>query len=150
MHRRPLLGVVGISVSGIFAGCVWDQDPVGAGTLVIDNEHDRPQTVTVVVSKTSDDDDDTPPRPRQAPAPTTQIWHRTRSFEVADGQRVRRSGFIAEPGAFYIEVRLDGGESASTWLGLYPASDGGTVGGASIYVDIYEDGRIIVYTPHDD
>ena len=145
MNRRSFLGTVG-TVTGIsLAGCVLDLDPIGAGTLVIDNEQNRSHTLRITVTKTSDDSDDVPPRSQ---TPTTSVWRRDQTFEVSGGGRVRKSGFISEPGAFYIEARSETGESASTWLGLYAA--GGGVAERHIYINIKESGRMFASTPVDD
>lgn len=149
MYRRTVLAVVGATGSFVLGGCVLDLDPVQAGTLVIDNEHDQAHTVTVVVSKTSESDEDIPPG--GATPTTAPLWKRESTFEVPAGGRVRKSEFVTEPGAFYIEVRTEMGETAATWFGLYPAGpEGEQVAEGYIAVDIYEDGRLNVSTPVDD
>lgn len=152
MRRRAFLAAVGGACSLAFAGCVLDRDAVGAGTLVVDNDHDRTHTVTVAVSKASHGDEAVPPRPHDAPPPTTTpLWRRDRSFEVPAGERVREPGFVSEPGAFYVEASTETGSSASTWLGLYPAGeDGEQVAESFLLVDVHEDGRLGVSTPVDD
>jgi len=64
---------------------------------------------------------------------------------------VRENELITEPGAYYVEARLDTGASAATWHGLYPAGQDGTeVAGGFVAVDIGEDGRVTISTPVDD
>lgn len=151
MHRRSLLGAVGAATSSVLAGCVFGRS-VEAGTLVISNDHDQRHLVTVTVRKISEDDGDIPPRPHDAPAPTgTPLWERKYSFEVPADGAVRESDLLTEPGAYYVEVSLDSGGTASTWLGLYAAGESGNqIAEAHILVSIADTGRVTVSTPVDD
>ena len=151
VKRRAFLAALGTTVPSTLAGCTFGRS-VQAGTLVISNDQDREHVVSVTVSKTSDNDGDVPSRPQDAPAPTTApLWERDYSFEVSAGRTTREPSLVNEPGAFFVDVSLETGETASTWLGLYPAgSDSQQVAEEHLFVSIYEDGRLTVSTPVDD
>lgn len=149
MLRRTVLAAAGITASLTLGGCVLDRDPVQSGTLVIANEHDQAHTFVVIVSKTNGSDEETPPG-GTTPA-TTPLWQRESTFEIAAGERIRRSESIADPGAFYVEVRTETGETATTWFGLYPAgANGEQVAGGFTVVEIDDEGRLEVVTGYDD
>lgn len=138
-------------VTGL-GGCVtWLTNGREAGTLVVDNRHSEAHTVTVTVTKTSEDSADVGGRD-ETPAPETDpIWRREDEFAVDAGEQVEHEAFISETGSFFIEVRLETGERASGWVGFYSAGPDGTdIAEDAIFVDIYEDGRVTLFTSHSD
>lgn len=79
------------------------------------------------------------------------LWQRKSTLEITAGGHIRRAGFIAELGTFYVEGRTETGETATTWFGLYPAGpEGEQVGCGFIAVNIDEEERLEVSTGHDD
>ena len=149
-RRRALQvtsSVLGLTIlSGCLSGFANNPDP---GALVIDNNHSEEQTVTVAVTKTNEDESETR-RHDQTPLPeTTPIWERDEQFTIGAGETLRQESFLTETGAFYLEVRLENGEHASNWVGLYEAAGGGVAEDA-IYIDIYEVSRVTIYPSHSD
>jgi hypothetical protein len=146
--RRRFLDVGGASVLfTAVSGCLVASDP-SAGTLVITNNHSEGHTVTVTVTKTSNDNNDIR-RHDQTPSPdTTPIWRHEEQFRVDAGTEVKREEFIAEPGAFYFEARLENGERATAWNGFYVAGDG--IAEDAIFVNIQESGFVTIFGAHGD
>ena len=99
----------------------------------------------VGVTKTSDNPErvrsgGTPPNPE-----LSTEWTRTDEFEVAPYEEFVAEGFFSEPGAYYIECRVDGGELKALWLPFY-ASQTAEVRGQYLILDITDDGRLSLYT----
>lgn len=148
-RRRKFLqgtgAIVGITAS---SGCLSLVDSgYPPGTLVVSNEQAESHTVTVTVEKTSDDDDDI--HGGQTPSPaTTPIWEREVQVTVEGQAKVVQKDFITEPGAFFLEARVENLELERTWVGFYEA-DGGIAEDA-IFLDIQENGQVIIYPSHGD
>ena len=144
MNRRSFCALGGAGLM-LLSGCLFNTGP-DSGSLVIDNEHDRPHTVEVTVRKL---EDVTTPTGSPTVMPRQVLWERTYTYEVGATDQKTVPNLITEPGTFDIDVRLDTGGQAPTRLSLYQGVDGTEVGGGSIAVDIYADGRVTAYTPNE-
>lgn len=149
--RREFLLVTGstLAISGL-SGCLFGFGTErSAGTLVIRNDHSEEHTVTVTVTKTSGDQDDTRSQDETPSPETSPKWKREEQFDVDPDETIEHEEFIAETGAFYLEVQLENEKSDSAWVGFYKSAGGGIAEDA-IAVDIEEDGRLLLYTSHGD
>ncbi len=120
---------------GVVAGCVTsgDDGPV-AGDLLIRNTDSEAHTVAVTAEKTSTDDDAVPPERTAAAPAATPLRERSGEYRVTSDDRTVVSEFLREPGAFFVRVRIEGGDhTARGWIGLYEASGGGV---AEEYLDV--------------
>lgn len=148
-RRRTLHGVGSALGMTALSGCLFGGNSLEAGDLVIDNNHDKPHTLTVTVTKTSTDSDGAEDH-EETPSPdTTPIWKRKRQFTIGSQKRKTESEFVAETGAFYLEVTFENGTEESGWVGFYPAHGGG-VAEDVIHIDIFDDGRVNVSASHGD
>lgn len=130
------------------SGCLFGRDSPDAGTLVLDNDHDQSHTMVVEVTKTSNNRDDV--RDEGTPAAKqTPIWNRTSEFTVASQEKRRVQNFINEPGAFYIEARLDDDEVKSMWYGLF-RNEKGNLGINAIFINIQSHGTWTFFQAHSD
>jgi hypothetical protein len=152
LSRRHALRATGSALgSAGLCGCLFGIDEeYDAGTLVVRNDYSELRTVTVTVTKTSGDSGDTRHH-EEPPAPeTTPLWRREKQFDVGSGEKAVREQYVAEPGAFYLEARLESGGRHTAWLGLYEAADGDDVGADAVFVDVNEDSRVMITTTHGD
>ena len=118
-----------------------DDGPV-AGDLSIRNTDSEGHTVAISVDKTSDDDDGVPTGATTDTPEAEPIWERTDEYRVASDEHTVVSGFLEEAGAFFVQVRIEGGNrSAQGWIGLYDAS-GGSVAEDYLEVSIAEGDRL--------
>ena len=142
MNRRSFCALGGAGLA-LLSGCLFRTAP-DSGSLLIDNEHDRPHTVEVTVRKL----DETTPTVSPTTTPRPVLWKRAYTYEVKATDEKTVPNLITESGLFDIDARLDTGKEASTRLSLYRGGvDGTEVGGGVIAIDIYEDGRVLAYTP---
>lgn len=146
MHRRSFLSMTGIVALPGLAGCLTNTGD-HPGSLEISNDCGEAHTVTVTVQKVSEDNDRFTWNPQEDPPTpsTTPLWRRERTFEVPANSDIKETEFITEPGLFFVEVELDTGATASTWLGL-SESAAGTVIEDKVEVHIMEDSRLNLYT----
>lgn len=135
----------------VFSGCLglgFGTNNVAPGSVVIDNDSPDTHTVSLSVTKVSNSSNDIRASDE---SPVSTIWRKTYSYEVNGDERKVDSELLSEPGAYYVEVELENGENATTWLGLYPAGKKGEkVAESPIQIDIYDDGTVTAYTPTDD
>lgn len=110
-----------------------DDGPV-AGDLSIRNTDSDGHTVAITVEKTSDDDDGVPTGATTDTPEAEPIWERTDEYRVASDEHTVVSGFLEDPGAFFVQARIeDGDRTVQGWVGLYEASGGGV---AEDYLDV--------------
>lgn len=144
MNRRSFCALGGTGLA-LLSGCLFDTAP-DSGSLIIDNEHDEPHTVEVTIRKL---ENESAPVDTPSATPRPAFWEQTYTYEVGPTGQRSVPNLIAEPGTFDIYVQLDTGMKASTRLALYRGGKDGTkVGGGIIAIDIYEDGRVVAYTPN--
>lgn len=145
MNRRSFCALGGAGLV-VLSGCLFNTAP-DSGSLVIKNEHDSPHTVEITVRKMESDN-----LPSSTPTATSgpTLWTRNYTYKLEATERKMIPDFITEPGLFAIDARLDTGKHSAVWLSLYSANHGTAVGGGVVFVDIYEDGRIVASTPNFD
>lgn len=143
MNRRSFCALAGAGLT-LLSGCLFNRGP-DSGSLIINNDHDSPHTVEVIIQKVAEETTST-----GSPTPTARqvLWERTYTYDVGQTTDKTVPNLLTEPGTFDIYARLDTGAEASTRLSLYRGGEDGTkVGGGIIYIDIYEDGRVVAFTP---
>lgn len=144
--RRQVLQSVGvICASSLVSGCSFGSEGgLESGWLEIVNEDSESHTVTVTVQKVSDDKDDVPSDPVDKTPESKPISSRDHRFTVDADERRSREDFISEPGAYFVEARLDSGTTARGWIGLYQSAEGG-VAEEYLEVAISGDEQMTVY-----
>jgi len=133
--RRQTLQAFGLTCSsGLLSGCVSNTDSgPESGDLEIDNGDTESHTVTVVVEKISTNSDDSYSNFITRTPESTPIWAQESRFEVDASETVKRTDYITEPGAFFVQAQLETGASTQGWIGLYESASGGV---AEQYLDI--------------
>ncbi len=113
------------------------------GGLVIRNNDTNSHTFSFEILQMSEDDD-LPPSPNRPERPDSQPlnqWEET--FDVAAGDSRREREFITEPGAYFVDVTIETGVTASGWIGLYAAGpDGQQLAESHLAVTARDDGEL--------
>lgn len=146
--RRDLLATLTTPVATtLLSGCLSISDRDGtipAGSLILENDHDKIHTVRVIVTKTSENPDEARSGTQTLASNTTPISRTERIFELGS-QKVKKR-YINEPGAYYIQAQLteptkrDSGGSA--WAEFYAKDDG--ISGGYIQIWLQSNGFVTV------
>lgn len=143
LTRRGLLQSSVLLASSVLAGCL-DLHHTPSGSLQIRNHHDKRHTLTVTVYKISKDVNYSPPKANESQTPTKEsIWKREDTFDIRSNGSISKSRYFTEEGTYYIESKLDNGETATYWYSVYKGREG-DMGGGYLYVNITSDGDILM------
>ncbi|ESS06865.1 MAG: hypothetical protein A07HB70_00834 [uncultured archaeon A07HB70] len=141
MRRRSLLSA---AVSALlFGGCLSNESSIEQGTLVIENDQDEPRVVTVELARHSDRPDSDSSGP--ATPVGTPRSRQTTTVRVAAGERVTRTAFVSEPGAYNMVARTESGLRDRAWGSFYEIGSG--VGGGMVSVVCQENGQLTIGNP---
>lgn len=146
-RRETLLSLTAAGAISL-SGCPSPYRRNPAGRLTITNNRGQEHTVTLTVTKTSQDRGYLR-RVSTTPAPeTTPIWTHEQTVTIGPRGEIIEDNYIDEPGAFYLEARLDTSETDIKWFWLAESARG--LGGPEIWVSIPATGFMTVSAIADD